>query len=213
MSIAIIKFPGTQCEEESLRACKLFDQDSKIIFHNELEEKYDGYFIPGGWSYGDHLRAGIIAANTECMEILKREAKKGKKILGICNGFQILCEAQILKGALLKNDSLKFVCKFVTIQIQDNISFLEKISGEKLKIPIAHGEGRFVIDDKNELERKKLVIAKYLNENPNGSLNSIAGVCNEKGNVIGMMPHPERAVNLLLGSKDGLKIIEYFCKF
>ncbi|MCX8166732.1 MAG: phosphoribosylformylglycinamidine synthase subunit PurQ [Candidatus Micrarchaeota archaeon] len=213
MSIAIIKFPGTQCEEESLRACRKFDNDSRIVYHTDLEEKYDAYFIPGGWSYGDHLRAGIIAANTECMGIIKKEAQKGKKILGICNGFQILCESQILSGALLRNESLKFVCKFVHIKIEENCSFLNKINKQVLKIPIAHGEGRFVTDNLEELEKNKIIVATYQNENPNGSMNSIAGICNKKGNVVGMMPHPERAVDLVLGSKDGLKIIECFAKY
>lgn len=209
MSIAVIKYPGTQCDQESLRACKEFDPDTELVYHEDLQAAYDAYFVPGGWSYGDHLRSGIIAANTESMLILKHEAERGKKILGICNGFQILCEAGLLPGALLRNEQLRFNCKWVQIEINKNISYLSDLEKRKLKIPIAHGEGRFIHENPKELFEKKQVVATYV-ENPNGSFENIAGVCNEKGNVVGMMPHPERAVKLILSSIDGLEIIKRF---
>ncbi len=208
MSIAVIKFPGTNCEEEAVRALKKYD-DTHLVWHEELEEKYDRYFIPGGWSYGDHLRAGIIAANTDAMSIIKQESRKGKTILGVCNGFQILCESELLPGALLRNINLGFISKNVEIEIIDNCSFLSALTGKKLILPIAHGEGRYYHDKPQILVSNKQVVAKYT-KNPNGSVLEIAGVSNEKGNVVGMMPHPERATLKILASTDGLKILEAF---
>lgn len=209
MSIAVIKYPGTQCDQESIRACKEFDPDTELVYHEDLQAGYDCYFLPGGWSYGDHLRSGVIAANTDSMLTLKQEADRGKKVIGICNGFQILCESGLLPGALLRNEQLKFNCRWIELEVQENRSFLSGLAGKKLRIPIAHGEGRFVHENPKSLFESKQVIARYV-DNPNGSMESIAGICNQKGNVVGMMPHPERAVKEILGSTDGLEIIREF---
>ena len=211
MSIAVIRFPGSNCYEETVRALKQFDRDTQDVWYTDLEENFDKYFVPGGFSYGDHLRSGVIAANTDTIEVLKREAANGKAIMGVCNGFQILTESGLLPGALLKNEDLKFSCKWVTIKIEESCSVLSKLNGKLIKIPIAHSEGRFVHDRIEELEENKQVIARYVG-NPNGSMNDIAGICSKKGNVMGMMPHPERSMSELLGSKDGIEIIRAFAE-
>ncbi len=183
-----------------------------VFFKDSNLEDLDGLVIPGGFSYGDHLRAGAIAAKMPIMSQVKKMAREGKPILGICNGFQILCDAGLLPGALAKNIGLKFVCKWVDLRVENNDNVFMRFykRGEVIRMPIAHGEGRYVCDEKTlrEMERRDMITLRYAGENPNGSMENIAGVANEEGNVMGLMPHPERASEGILGGEDGKRIFE-----
>ncbi|HLN34910.1 MAG TPA: phosphoribosylformylglycinamidine synthase subunit PurQ [Nitrososphaeraceae archaeon] len=199
LKIGIAVFPGSNCDKDVYHVISnIFKIKTDFIWHTkEKVTGYDAIIIPGGFSYGDRLRAGIIAAHSPIIREVKRLGKEGTLILGICNGFQILVESELLPGALITNESLKFVCKWTDIQVKNNTTPFtnEFTKGQVFKIPLAHGEGRYVISEERlkELKKKNQIVFSYQQDNPNGSFESIAGVCNEVGNVMGMMPHPERA--------------------
>ncbi len=217
MKTAIIKFPGTTCDNDVLKALNEIKIDAEIVKYKDFDpDKYSSVIIPGGFSFGDYLRAGSIAANTETMKSIREMADDGKIVLGICNGFQILTESGLLKGALLPNLNLKFVSKWVNIKVVRNDTLLtRKLQKKVLKMPIAHAEGRFFL---NEDEAKELMVFQYSDEkgdveekyNPNGSILNIAGIANKEGNIIGLMPHPERAsfsLTSIDGYTDGLLLL------
>jgi phosphoribosylformylglycinamidine synthase len=195
---------------------KVIGQPVDFIWHKEEEiDSFDAIILPGGFSYGDYLRTGAIARFSPVMRAVKEFARGGGLVLGICNGFQVLCEAGLLPGALLRNRNLKFICEHINMRIErTDTPFTSACSpGQILSIPIAHGDGNYFCDQKilDELENENRIIFRYCNPqgqlaeeaNPNGSLNHIAGICNRERNVLGLMPHPERASESLLGSKDG----------
>ncbi len=221
MKAGVVIFPGSNCDRDAFEALKLLGYQVDYIWHQETNLKgLDLVVLPGGFSYGDYLRAGAIARFSPVMREVVKFANKGGKVLGICNGFQILTEASLLPGALLRNESLRFVCKYVTVRVENkNTAFTHKVTVERpLRIPIAHGEGNYFVDDDTlaEMKANQQIIFRYVDEkgeptpeaNPNGSRENIAGIINRQGNVLGMMPHPERAVEHILGSEDGRYIFE-----
>ncbi len=214
MKFGVIVFPGSNCDHDCYNVVKnVLKQPVEYIWHTETNlDKYDCIIVPGGFSYGDYLRCGAIARFSKVMDSLKKFAEKGKLVIGICNGFQILCEAGLLPGALQRNKNLRFVCKFIDLKVENNkTKFTKKYKkGQILRIPIAHGEGNYTCDKQTlaELKKNKQIVFTYKGENPNGSTANIAGICNKKRNVLGMMPHPERASELILGSKDGLELFK-----
>ena len=223
MKFGIVVFPGSNCDRDMEFALRHdMGQEVKMLWHKDQDisdfSEEDCIVLPGGFSYGDYLRCGALARFSPMMESVIKHANNGGKVLGVCNGFQILCEAGLLPGALLLNNHQKFICKNTFIKSENAQSIISKnIVGVALNIPIAHGEGRYYAD-KNEienLENNQQIIFKYCNqqaeigsENPNGATNNIAGICNAQGNVWGMMPHPERACSTILGNTDGRKIFE-----
>ncbi|TSA84599.1 phosphoribosylformylglycinamidine synthase subunit PurQ [Deinococcus detaillensis] len=209
MRTAVIQFPGSNCDADALHAAQMnLDPSARFVWHTEegLPSGTDLVILPGGFSYGDHLRSGAVAARSPIMGAVKAHAERGGYVLGICNGFQVLTESGLLPGALSRNRDLHFLCKPVHLQVNNNqTAFTSAYApGQTLEMPIAHGEGNYYADAGTieRLESEGRVIFRYL-DNPNGSLNDIAGIISEKGNVLGMMPHPERAVEALLGSEDG----------
>jgi phosphoribosylformylglycinamidine synthase len=202
--IGITVFPGSNCDRDVHYAFQnFFGIQTDMLWHTKDNiSNYDAIIIPGGFAYGDRLRAGVIAARSPIMCAVKRLAKEGIPILGICNGFQILVEAGILPGALTTNNTLQFVCGWTTVKITNNKTpFTNKFKrNEEIIIPIAHGEGRYIADDKDLrcLKKKNRIVLKYTKDDPNGSTDLIAGICNTDGNVMGMMPHPERAIESIL---------------
>lgn len=213
MKFGVVVFPGSNCDHDCYHVLKhVMQKDTEFVWHKDKDvSKYDCIVLPGGFSYGDYLRTGAIARFSPVMEAVQKHADKGKLVIGICNGFQILLEAGLLPGAMLRNESLRFICKYVALKVQTTDSpFLKKATkGEILNIPIAHGEGNYFADIAtiDELKKNDQILVKYV-ENPNGSLEDIAGICNKKRNVFGLMPHPERASEVALGSTDGRKIFE-----
>jgi phosphoribosylformylglycinamidine synthase I len=217
MRWGVLQFPGSCDERDALHACELSGGEARLVWHEERDlDGIDAIVVPGGFSYGDYLRAGAIARFSPAMEAVGEFAAAGGPVLGICNGFQVLCEAGLLPGALLLNEDMRFHCRQVEL-IPD--SFLEGLGGseahqsfnERLSIPAKHGEGRYYAPDEalDELESKGQVAYRYApGQNPNGSARDIAGVRNEGGNVLGLMPHPEHAVDPLTGSTDGLRVFE-----
>jgi len=217
--VAILQFPGTNCELDTQYAFEKLGATTTIVWHKEtkLPNNTDLVIVPGGFSYGDYLRSGAIAQFSPIMQTVIDFANSGGKVLGICNGFQILTEVGLLPGALKRNIGLHFISKFQTLKVVNNSNeFLQKCSeNEVLNIPIAHADGNFYINDAGyrDLERNKQILLRYSDEkgNPvvvNGSVTSIAGVCNKEKNVFGLMPHPERALENILGSDDGIKMLE-----
>ncbi|PJB00031.1 MAG: phosphoribosylformylglycinamidine synthase I [Ignavibacteriales bacterium CG_4_9_14_3_um_filter_30_11] len=216
----VVVFPGSNCDHDAYYVLKkIFNCEVNFLWHKESDLKEsDVIILPGGFSYGDYLRSGSIARFSPIMNSVIEFANKGGKVLGICNGFQILLEAGLLPGVMLKNKSLKFVCKDVYLKtVNTNSIFSNSISnGNTLKVPIAHGEGNYFTDNDtlNELINNDQILFKYSSKdgnvddefNPNGSLLNIAGIINKDGNILGMMPHPERCCDPLLGSTDGKKI-------
>ncbi len=210
IKIAVIQFPGSNCDLDTLHVLKnVINIEADLVWHNEFKgSQYDGVVIPGGFSFGDYLRAGIIAAHSPAMEEVRLMAREEKPVLGICNGFQILIEAELLPGALLQNDSLKFICKWIHVRIETTDTAFTSLMkrGDVLDLPIAHGEGRYYTDQLKELEENDQIVLKYVdrkgntvkNANPNGSLEYIAGICNLERNCLGLMPHPERASEKIL---------------
>jgi phosphoribosylformylglycinamidine synthase len=213
MKFGIVTFPGSNCDHDAYHVAKhVLHQDAAFLWHKDRDlKKSDVVVLPGGFSYGDYLRCGAIARFSPVMEEVIAFAKKGGKVLAICNGFQIATEAGLLPGALLQNASRKFICKSVELKVENaKTSFTNKLkAGETIRVPIAHAEGNYFIDAEGlkRLEGEGQVVFRYV-DNPNGSLESIAGIVNAEGNVMGMMPHPERAAESLLGSADGLRIFE-----
>lgn len=214
MKIAVIVFPGSNCDIDLYEALKtVCGADVDYVDHQQTSlAGYDAVMLPGGFSYGDYLRAGAIARFAKIMPAVKQMADSGKPVFGTCNGFQILTEAGLLPGALKKNDSQSFVCKTVPLEVVNNRTIFtsQYQEHERISLPIAHADGSYFADQAtlDELEKNHQVIFRYAEENPNGSLNNIAGVCNRAGNVLGMMPHPERAVEAILGSTDGLRVFK-----
>jgi phosphoribosylformylglycinamidine synthase len=212
LKVAVIQFPGSNCDRDTVHVLKnSLKLDTQLIWHNEFDEKeYDAVILPGGFSFGDHLRAGIIAGHSPATKGVRKMAAQGKPVLGICNGFQILIEAGLLPGALLRNTTLKFVCKWTDLRVEaDNTAFTCAIrKGSRIRMPIAHNEGRFYADDDllDRLDADGRVVMKYVDENPTGTSRGIVAIANEDGNVVGMMPHPERASDAALGGVDGLGV-------
>jgi len=209
MRFAVIVFPGSNCDEDAARAVKrVVGEPAELVWHEEDSlEGYDAVICPGGFAFGDYLRAGAIARFSPVMEAVRRHADAGRPLLGICNGFQVLTEAGLLPGALLPNASLQFRCELVSLRVENaETPFTGAYeAGQVIRLPIAHGQGNYFADAAtlDELRRNKQIVFRYAGENPNGSLDEIAGIVNRRGNVLGMMPHPERAVHPLLGSSDG----------
>ncbi|KEQ23865.1 MULTISPECIES: phosphoribosylformylglycinamidine synthase subunit PurQ [Paenibacillus] len=213
MNFAVLVFPGSNCDIDCYKAVEdTIGQPVDYVWHTETDlSKYDCILIPGGFSYGDYLRCGAIARFAPVMSALVKAAEEGKYILGICNGFQILLESGLLPGGMLRNRSLKFRCHAAMLQVENtNTPFTSDYAkGELINIPIAHGEGNYYCDEATlaELKANNQIVFRYeAGNNPNGSVDDIAGICNRAGNVLGMMPHPERAVHELLGSADGRKM-------
>ena len=220
MKFGVIVFPGSNCDHDAYHVVsKHIGQPVDFIWHKETDlSGYDAILIPGGFSYGDYLRAGALASFSPVMNAVKDFAAEGKFVFGICNGFQILCETGLLPGALMRNADLHFVCRHVNIRTENTATpFTSELEPESvLSVPIAHAEGNYVCDDAtmNMLEENGQIVFRYCDEsgemspdsNPNGALSNIAGICNLDRNVLGMMPHPERACEGMLGSNDGLGI-------
>jgi phosphoribosylformylglycinamidine synthase I len=210
-TFGVLQFPGSCDERDALLACRRVG-DARLVWHQETDlEGVDVVVVPGGFSYGDYLRAGAIARFAPAMEAVGEHAAAGKPVLGICNGFQVLCEAGLLPGALLPNDSLRFVCRQVELVVENaGTQFTRECrTGQRLSIPVKHESGRYFApaEQLDELEAGGGVILRYAaGQNPNGSAREIAAVVNEGGNVMGLMPHPEHAVDPLTGSEDGLRI-------
>ena len=212
MKFGVIRFPGSCDEVDALLACRRFG-DADLLWHGERDlGDVDAVVIPGGFSYGDYLRVGAIARFSPVMDSVRAFAVEGGPVLGICNGFQVLCEAGLLPGALLPNTSLRFVCRQVEVEVANPDTPFTRAcgQGDALSIPVKHTTGRYYAPEGalEELEANGQVVLRYAEgQNPNGSLRDIAGVTNEAGNVLGLMPHPEHAVDVLTGSVDGLKLI------
>jgi phosphoribosylformylglycinamidine synthase len=212
MKFGVIVFPGSNCDHDCYNAVKdVLKQPVEYIWHQEKKlDHLDCVIVPGGFSYGDYLRCGAIARFSPVMEAVKKHADRGGLVIGICNGFQILTEAGLLPGALIRNRDLHFICKHVKLKVENNKTpFTRKLKkGQILNIPIAHGEGNYQCDKKTlaELKKNSQIAFTYYGENPNGSTANIAGIFNKRKNVLGMMPHPERASEAILGSADGLSI-------
>ena len=214
MKVAILQFPGSNCDWDAEHAVQdvLGIPAARVWHKSPLPTETEAVIVPGGFSFGDYLRCGAIARFSPIMNDLKSFAEKGGQILGICNGFQILCEAGLLPGALIRNDCLEFRCINQKVKVEDsNQRFSPDKMGGELIVPIAHGEGNYRLEEDAlvKLESNKQVLLRYVG-NPNGSINDIAGIRNEAGNVYGMMPHPERAVEKFHPSQDGLPILEAF---
>jgi phosphoribosylformylglycinamidine synthase subunit PurQ / glutaminase len=221
-TIGVIIFPGSNCDHDAYHAMKhVMGAETKFLWHkdNYLDD-IDLLIIPGGFSYGDYLRSGAIARFSPIMQEVIKYAEAGRPVMGICNGFQILLESGLLPGAMLHNEKLRFICKNVYIRVENNQTIFTNglKKGEVLDIPVSHGEGNYFIDDDGlkRLQDEDRIVFRYSNRegeltpesNFNGSVDAIAGICNRGGNVLGMMPHPERAVESLLGSTDGKKLFE-----
>ena len=220
-NVGIVIFPGTNCDREAIRIYAHSDRFAvrDVWYDDPLPSGFDLVFLPGGWSYGDTLRAGAIARFSKVMTGIIEHAKNGGLVIGICNGFQILTEAGLLPGAIARNSSLRFRCEVVNCRVETcNTQFFKGIKpGTVVPLPIAHGEGRYVADDKTleRLEAHGLVALRYCDHrtltteksNPNGSLRNIAGIVNREGNVLGMMPHPERRANALVGGVEGIPLL------
>ncbi|MFJ8267995.1 phosphoribosylformylglycinamidine synthase subunit PurQ [Peribacillus asahii] len=218
MKFAVIVFPGSNCDVDMFHAIKdALGEEVEYVWHSaDNLDEYDGILLPGGFSYGDYLRCGAIARFSNVMAEVVKAAEAGKPVLGVCNGFQILLEAGLLPGAMRRNDGLKFICRNVELQVANHETMFTTSyeANETITVPIAHGEGNYYCDEATlaELKENKQIVFTYAGTNPNGSLEDIAGITNKQGNVLGMMPHPERAVDELLGSTDGLKIFQSIVK-
>jgi phosphoribosylformylglycinamidine synthase I len=220
MKFAVIQFPGSNCDQDCVAAINsIGGLNAEYVWHKQTSLRgFDAIVLPGGFAYGDYLRCGAIARFSPIMKAVINDAREGKLVLGTCNGFQILCEAGLLPGALVRNRSLRFVCDIVTTRVEvDDSPFTHGCArGTLLRLPVAHGEGCFFADAKalRELNANQQVILRYVDRhggivpeaNPNGSIENIAGICNRERNVFGLMPHPDRASDTRLGSADGAKI-------
>jgi len=225
MKFGVVTFPGSNCDYDAYAAVKLLGREVEFLWHQSTDlNGCDAVILPGGFSYGDYLRSGAIARFSPIMQAVTRFAHSGGLVLGICNGFQILVEAGLLPGALMRNNHLRFSCKFIYLRVENNENPFTTACrvGEVLKIPIAHKDGNFYhfTSDIEDLIKNRQILFRYCDpdgaiteeSNPNGSLFNIGGICNKEGNVAGMMPHPERAVEDILGSSSGLKIFQSIIK-
>jgi phosphoribosylformylglycinamidine synthase len=222
MKFGVVVFPGSNCDYDCYHVLKnVMGKETQFVWHKDSDvSKFDCLVIPGGFSYGDYLRTGAIARFSPVMDGVQKHADKGKLVIGICNGFQILLESGLLPGAMLRNESLKFICQYVNLRVENNSTVFTKKAkkGEVLRVPIAHGEGNYYADAATiaDLKANNQILVRYADasgqttreSNPNGSLENIAGIMNKRGNVFGLMPHPERASEIELGSTDGLKIFQ-----
>lgn len=222
MKVAVIVFPGSNCDHDAYYSFKkILHVETEFVWHKESNlDKYDLIVLPGGFSYGDYLRCGAISQFSPVMKSVVANAEKGKHVIGICNGFQILTESGLLPGALIKNENRQFVCKNVKLRVENSkTSFTVNCTeGEVITIPVAHGEGNYYCDENvlKELKNNQQIVFRYTDDsgnvikqaNPNGSVDNIAGITNKQGNVLGMMPHPERNAEGLIGNTDGLKILQ-----
>lgn len=212
MRFAVVVFPGSNCDMDCVHAVEdVLQQPVKPVWHQDEDlSPYDAIILPGGFSYGDYLRTGALARFSPVMKGVKRAAAEGKLVIGICNGFQILLEAGLLPGAMLRNDCLKFRCRLQSLSVANaNTPFTGNYElGEHIQLPIAHGEGNYYCDETTlaSLKKNNQIVFQYEEENPNGSIERIAGITNRSGNVLGMMPHPERAVTPWMGSEDGVRL-------
>jgi phosphoribosylformylglycinamidine synthase len=214
--VAVARFPGSNCDDETLRAAARVGADAYFVWHRDTDLKgADVVLLPGGFSYGDYLRSGAIARFSPIMEAVRRHAAAGGAVLGICNGFQILCEAGMLPGALMRNAGLAYVSRPVVVRVErTDTPFTRGFQpGQLLRLPIAHGDGRYVADERTlrELEDGGRIVLRYAGEeaaSPNGAMHDIAGICSADGRVVGIMPHPERANDPLLGNDDGAGFFE-----
>jgi phosphoribosylformylglycinamidine synthase I len=212
--IGVVLFPGSNCEHDAVEAVESLGGQAELIWHGETDlSRYSALILPGGFAHGDYLRPGAIARFSPVMTSVEAFAREGGPVLGICNGFQVLTEAHLLPGALQKNRGLTFLCQTVELEITSTASVLTRGTekGWKLQVPINHFEGNYTCDQRtlDELEDQGRIVVRYT-DNPNGSVAGIAGVANEAGNVVGLMPHPERAVDALLGSADGAVLMRAF---
>ncbi|KOY81784.1 phosphoribosylformylglycinamidine synthase subunit PurQ [Lysinibacillus macroides] len=218
MKFAVLVFPGSNCDIDMYHAIKdELGEEVEYVWHTATDlSDFDGILVPGGFSYGDYLRCGAMANQSNIMAEVKKAAEAGKPVLGVCNGFQILTEAGLLPGALLRNKNLKFMCRTVQLKVENNNTLFtnQYEQGQTINIPIAHGEGNYYCDEETlqALKDNNQIVFTYSGENPNGSLADIAGIINERGNVLGMMPHPERAVDALVGGADGLAVFKSIVK-
>jgi phosphoribosylformylglycinamidine synthase subunit PurQ / glutaminase len=219
LKVAVVQFPGSNCDQDALHALRnAVGVAAEYVWHEESSLRaFDAVFLPGGFSYGDYLRCGAIASRAPVMEEVARFAADGRPVIGVCNGFQVLCEAGLLPGALLPNQTEKFICRHAHLTAVNRTSLWTSAVEGVLRIPVAHGEGRYTCDENTlkMLQDDDRIAFRYVDSqgnrspeaNLNGSIDDIAGVLNAKGNVLGMMPHPERAASELLGSTDGLGIL------
>jgi phosphoribosylformylglycinamidine synthase I len=214
LKVAVIQFPGSNCDRDTLNVLRnTLGLDAHLIWHNDFSDSsYDAAVLPGGFSFGDHLRAGVIAAHSPAIDTVKKIAESGRPVIGICNGFQILIEAGLIPGALLRNSTLKFVCKWTNLRVESNRTAFTDLfeKNAQIRMPIAHNEGRFFAEDQvlDRLVGEGMVVLTYAGENPTGTSRNIASLSNREGNVVGMMPHPERASDAALGGTDGLRVFE-----
>jgi len=213
MKFGILQFPGSNCDQDAYHVCaNVLGQSARYIWHKESAlGDVDCVVVPGGFSYGDYLRTGAIARFSPAMQAVAKHAQAGGLVIGICNGFQILCEAHLLPGALIRNKRLQFICDWVRLRVESTGSPFTNACqpSQILRIPIAHGEGCYFAEPAviKELQREDRILLRYV-DNPNGSVDNIAGICNAGRNVFGLMPHPERASEAVLGSEDGRLIFE-----
>ncbi len=220
MKVAVLRFPGSNCDQDAYHSLRDdVGVGAEYVWYEDTSlQGFDAVFLPGGFSFGDYLRCGAMASRAPIMEEVRRFANEGRPVIGACNGFQILCEAGLLPGALLLNESQKFVCKHVYLRAENRTSLWTQGVDRIIRIPVAHGEGRYICDADTlkNLHDTERIAFRYvdsvgnatLDANPNGSTENIAGVLNVKGNVLGLMPHPERATKAILGSTDGMTILK-----
>lgn len=225
MRVGIAQFPGSNCDYDALHVLRdVVHADAELVWHTEFKgDRFDAAILPGGFTYGDHLRAGVIAAFSPAMDEIRTMAREDKPVLGICNGFQILVESGLLPGALMQNSSLRFVCKWTNLLVETTRTPFTRLLPHKsiIHLPVAHAEGRYIAEPETlrDLRENERVVFSFCDENgdtnqeanPNGAIENIAGVCNEQGNVMGLMPHPERASESILtpsGCADGLLIFQ-----
>ena len=214
--VGVVLFPGSNCEQDALEAVRFLGGDADVLWHGDRTVgDVDAVIVPGGFAHGDYLRCGAIAARSPVMGEIARQAARGVNVLGVCNGFQILTEAGLLPGALQKNRGLSFLCTTVELRVESTDSVLtsEATKGAVLRIPINHFEGNYTCspDTLAALRAEDRIVLRYV-VNPNGSVDDIAGICNEGRNVVGLMPHPERAVHAILGSTDGVPLLQSLLK-
>ncbi len=218
MKFAVITFPGTSCDVDMYHAIvDGLGEKAEYVRHDETDlDRFDAVVLPGGFAFGNYLRPGAIAKLCPVIDAVVKAAEAGKPVLGVSNGFQILLEAGLLPGAMLQNEALKFICDTVSIEVKNaNTAFTNQYDeGEMIRLPIAHEDGNYYCDEKTleELKENNQIVFTYHGGNPNGSVENIAGIINKKGNVLGMMPHPDRAVEELLGNTDGLKLFQSIVK-